>query len=105
MAIADIRKMMAVGVPAETAKVIDEVVTTASGGAVAWADVTGTQAGVEAAVAAKTSIAALANLTDNSGGTASGTIAVVGATYSQTEVANAIASLAAKINAINAALK
>lgn len=43
---------------------------------------------------------AVADLTDNSGGTASGTIAVIGATYSQTEVANAIASLAAKINAL-----
>ncbi len=37
-------------------------------------------------------------LTDNSGGTASDTIAVIGATYDQAEVANAVASLAAKIN-------
>lgn len=58
MAIADIRKLMAVGVPAEMAKVIDEIVTS-SGASIAWADVTGTQAGVEAAVAAKTEIAAL----------------------------------------------
>lgn len=42
--------------------------------------------------------AAIVDLTDNSGGTAADTIAVIGATYSQTEVANAIASLAAKIN-------
>lgn len=39
-------------------------------------------------------------LTDNSGGTAADTIAEIGATYSQAEVANAVASLAAKINAI-----
>tara|TARA_R110000782_G_scaffold218427_1_gene305777 strand:- start:10398 stop:10607 length:210 start_codon:yes stop_codon:yes gene_type:complete len=37
-------------------------------------------------------------LTDNSGGTGADTIAVIGATYSQTEVANAIASLSDKIN-------
>jgi hypothetical protein len=43
---------------------------------------------------------AIADLTDNSGGTASDTIAVIGATYDQAEVANAIASLAAKINAL-----
>jgi hypothetical protein len=58
MAIADIRKLIGVGVPPETAKVIDEIIT-ASGASIAWADVTGTQAGVEAAVAAKTEIAAL----------------------------------------------
>lgn len=44
--------------------------------------------------------ATIANLTDNSGGTASDTIAVIGATYDQDEMRNAIASLAAKINAI-----
>jgi hypothetical protein len=41
---------------------------------------------------------AIALLTDSSGGTASGTIAAIGGTYSQTEVRNAIASLAAKVN-------
>jgi len=40
------------------------------------------------------------SITDNSGGTASETIAVIGATYDQAEVANAVASLAAQINAI-----
>ncbi|MGQ9367704.1 cytoplasmic protein [Azospirillum sp. ST 5-10] len=40
----------------------------------------------------------VAELTDNSGGTPADTIAVIGGTYSQSEVANAIASLAAKIN-------
>lgn len=39
-------------------------------------------------------------LTDNSGGTAADTIAVIGASYSQTEVRNAIASLAAKVNSL-----
>ena len=48
---------------------------------------------------------AIVDLTDNSGGTGSDTIAAIGGTYSQTEVANAIASLAAKITELNAALK
>lgn len=43
-------------------------------------------------------------LTDNSGGTAGDTIAAIGATYDQDEVRNAVASLAAKINAIIAAV-
>lgn len=58
MAIADIRKLIGAGVPPETAKVIDELLT-ASGASIAWGDVTGTQAGVEAAIKAKTQIAAL----------------------------------------------
>lgn len=37
-------------------------------------------------------------LTDSSGGTASDTLAAVGASYSQTVMANAVASLAAKVN-------
>lgn len=48
---------------------------------------------------------AIVDLTDNSGGTAADTIAAIGATYSQTEVRNAIASLAAKVNELNAALQ
>jgi len=44
-------------------------------------------------------------LTDNSGGTAGATIAAIGATYSQTEVRNAVASLAAKINLLEQALE
>lgn len=44
-------------------------------------------------------------LADNSGGSASDTIAVISATYSQTEVANAIASLAAKITELQNAIK
>lgn len=43
---------------------------------------------------------ALAELTDSSGGSAGATIAAIGGTYSQSEVANAIASLAAKVNAL-----
>lgn len=39
-----------------------------------------------------------AALTDNSGGTASDTIAAIGATYDQDEVRNAVASLAEKVN-------
>ena len=37
-------------------------------------------------------------LTDNSGGTASQTIAAIGAAYNQAEVRNAVASLADEIN-------
>jgi hypothetical protein len=37
-------------------------------------------------------------LTDSSGGTAADTVAAIGGSYSQSEVANAIASLTAKIN-------
>jgi hypothetical protein len=44
----------------------------------------------------------VAGLTDSSGGTASATIAAIGATYTQAEVRNAIASLAAKVNALAA---
>ena len=43
---------------------------------------------------------AVPSLTDNSGGTTADTIAVIGATYNQAEVRNAIASLTAKINAL-----
>ena len=44
------------------------------------------------------SAATAAALTDNSGGTASSTIAAIGATYDQAEVRNAVASLAAEVN-------
>ena len=52
-----------------------------------------------------TQAGAITDLTDNSGGTAADTIAAIGGTYSQAEVANAIASLAAKVNELNAALQ
>jgi len=47
----------------------------------------------------------IAQLTDNSGGTASDTIAAIGSTYNQNEVRNAVASLAAKVNYILGVLK
>lgn len=43
-------------------------------------------------------------LTDNSGGTASDTIAAIGGTYDQDEVRNAVATLAAKVTALQEAL-
>ena len=58
-----------------------------------------TRYATDAAVAAAT-----ASLTDNSGGTAADTIAVIGGTYAQAEVANAVASLAAKVNDIKTEL-
>ncbi|WP_191085632.1 capsid cement protein [Roseococcus microcysteis] len=42
----------------------------------------------------------VAPLTDNSGGTAGDTIAAIGSSYVQAEVRNAIASLAARVNAL-----
>ena len=48
---------------------------------------------------------AVASLTDSSGGTASDTIAVIGGTYDQAEVRNAVASLAAKIEALQVLLR
>lgn len=44
-------------------------------------------------------------LTDSSGGTANGTLQAIGGTYSQAEVANNFADLAAKVNAIRTALR
>jgi hypothetical protein len=55
--------------------------------------------------ATRASLANLVALTDSSGGTASDTIAAIGGTYSQAEVRNAVASLAAKINALAARIK
>ncbi len=42
----------------------------------------------------------ITSLTNNSGGTASNTLAAISATYVQAEVSNSIASLAAKIEAV-----
>ena len=50
-------------------------------------------------------LAAVPTLTDNSGGAASGTIAAIGAAYDQDEVRNAVASLAAAINALAARIQ
>ena len=52
-----------------------------------------------------TATTAIVDLTDNSGGTGTDTIAAIGATYSQTEVRNAVASLSDKITELNAALQ
>jgi len=52
-----------------------------------------------------TATTAIVDLTDNSGGTGSDTIAAIGATYDQAEVRNAVASLSDKITEINAALQ
>lgn len=50
--------------------------------------------------AAKGVLGSFTALTDSSGGTAADTIDAIGGTYSQAEVRNAVASLAAKINAL-----
>lgn len=101
MSLNTIRQMIGVGTPPEQAKVLDEI---AAG-----------------AVAAKAQIAALVALTDSSGGTANNTIAAIpnpADTPASADalrddlVANtipalkdAIADLAAKVNAIISALK
>lgn len=53
---------------------------------------------------ARRAAAAQVALTDNSGGTASDTLAAISASPTQAEVRNSIASLAAKINELRAAL-
>lgn len=60
---------------------------------------------IDAAVAAKAQIAALVALTDSSGGTPGNTIVDVPASYTEATLANQLASLTAKVNAIIAALK
>jgi pectate lyase-like protein len=68
--------------------------------AVTWTESSGSpQLGFYGATAVSQAARA-GQLTDNSGGTASATIAVVPSTYSQSELANALASLAKKINAL-----
>jgi hypothetical protein len=42
----------------------------------------------------------ITSLTDSSGGTASGVVPVIGATYSQTEIRNALASITAVLNSV-----
>ncbi|MCG8434459.1 MAG: cytoplasmic protein [Gammaproteobacteria bacterium] len=56
--------------------------------------------GIVAFDARKGSLGGVGELTDSSGGTAGDTIAAIGATYDQAEVRNAVASLAARINAV-----
>ncbi len=49
--------------------------------------------------------AAITSLTDSSTGTASDTIAAIGATYDQDEMRNAVASLAAKLEEVLVAVE
>ena len=58
MALSNAERLMRLGVSADLAKELADQIAAAVS-AVAWANVTGSQAGVEAAVAAKTEIAAL----------------------------------------------
>lgn len=60
---------------------------------------------IDGATKTKTQITALVALTDNSGGTPSDTIPDVPGSYTEATLANQIASLTAKVNAIIAALK
>lgn len=56
----------------------------------------------------KTAAATAAALTDSSSGSAGATIAAIGGTYDQDEVRDAVASLAAQVNALivdNAAMR
>jgi len=55
--------------------------------------------GIQAPLLDKTG-SEIAVLTDNSGGSASDTIAEITGTYNETVIQNAIASLAAKVNAL-----
>jgi predicted RecA/RadA family phage recombinase len=64
------------------------------------ARVDGTNSAVVEFDASNGSLGAVTELTDSSGGTAADTIAAIGGSYNQAEVRNAVASLAAKINAI-----
>ena len=60
MTLANTRKFTELGLAPELAKAVSDAIdAAASGVTVAWGDVTGTQDGVEVAVAAKTEIAAL----------------------------------------------
>ena len=60
---------------------------------------------IDAAVAAKSQVAALTTLTDSSGGTAGATIADVPGSYTEATLANQLASLTAKVNGLISALK
>jgi mannose/fructose-specific phosphotransferase system component IIA len=60
---------------------------------------------IDGAIAEKPAVDSLVALTDNSGGTASNTIAAVPSSYTQATLADQVASLTAKVNAIIAALK
>ncbi len=61
---ADVRRLCELGMPPELAKEVAKQIDAAATSTVAWGDVAGAQAGVEAAVAAKTEIAALTSGSD-----------------------------------------
>jgi hypothetical protein len=65
---------------------------------VTYKDATSIPAGTQ--VVLQLPLAEYSQITDNSGGTASNTIAAISATPTQAEVADAIASLAAKVNTL-----
>lgn len=60
---------------------------------------------IKAIAAGRTANNAIAALTDSSGGTPSDTLADVPTSYTEATLANQIASLAAKVNALTAAAK
>lgn len=61
---ADVRRLCELGMPTELAKEVARQIDAAAGGSVVWSEISGTQAGVEAAVAAKSEIAALTSSSD-----------------------------------------
>jgi hypothetical protein len=63
------------------------------------------QDGIADATSANAAVIALVALTDSSGGTPSNTIVDVPGAYTEATLANQLASLTAKVNAIIAALK
>lgn len=106
MAIADIRKMMAVGVPAETAKVIDEVITSV-GASVAWNDITGKPATfpatvpVASATTATTATTATSAATLTTGRTITVNFAAAAAAPTFNGSANVVASIARGVAVTN----
>ncbi len=61
---ADARRLIELGMVPELAAEVAAQIAAAAGAAVAWGNVTGTQDGVESAVATKTEIAALTSDSD-----------------------------------------
>lgn len=120
---ADVRRLVELSMVPPLAKEVAAQIDAASGGSVAWDSITGTQAGVEDAVAAKTEIAALAALSGTVGTANDAMTAVpaavaaltgadtatlptlVSVNASVTAINNNLADLQAKVNAVMAALK
>ena len=115
MAIDDIRKMMAVGIPAEAAKVIDEV--TSAAGATTWDEITGKPSTFPATVPVSTATAlatgrtitvnfAAAAATPTFDGTANVTASLArGAAVANCTVAADGTSAGTQLNALLAALR